>query len=306
MRWLCCGVFISLSAPAASDSAFVDIASGARHSCGITAEGAVHCWGRQVMGKGKYPLVSSTAYRGQSYRRLGYGTHQGFALDADNRPVCWGENHTGQCDVIDDQFTMISGADKHVCALTQRQSIHCWGEDLHMNIAAFNGGTYSTLDSGYFHTCGVDIDGRVDCFGCEQGGVERAVDLGQCDSGKLPDARYMSVAAGRGHTCALTSAGEVDCIGASKYRQTTPPAGVRFRQIVAGSMHTCGIELKTGRAFCWGRDREGQSSTPAGEFIDIAAGFKMSCGLRPNGKVTCWGDASEGFTSPPPAFRAER
>lgn len=278
---------------------FVNIESGARHTCGMTDTGRIYCWGREAMGQGRYPLVASDIYRDFTATTLGSGTHQGFAIDAAGKVICWGENDVNQCKVVPEQLLSISGADRHACGVNDRQAIYCWGSDEHMNLSSFNGGTFSAVASGYFHSCGLTVDGNVICAGCERGGSERRVDLGQCDVPDESQSKYVAVAAGRVHTCLLNEVGQVDCFGASKFGQTSVPSGVVFSQIVAGSMHTCGIEKGRGRVHCWGRNSEGQSDTPDDVFVDVAAGFKMSCGLRESGEVVCWGEDSEGFITPP-------
>ena len=69
--------------------------------------------------------------------------------------------------------------------------------------------------------------------------------------------------------------------------QAAPPAGT-FRQIDAGSLHSCGLRLD-GTVECWGANDYGQSDAPTGTFEQVAAGTWCSCGIRPCGAVECWG-----------------
>jgi len=71
---------------------FIEIESGARHTCALTDGGGVQCWGRQAMGGGEYPLVASERYRDANATMIARGTHQGFAIAADGQTLCWGEN----------------------------------------------------------------------------------------------------------------------------------------------------------------------------------------------------------------------
>ncbi len=289
---------VSVCAPAGAWAArFVDIEAGARHTCGLTDTGRVYCWGREVMSNGRYPLVASETYREFDAARIARGTHQGFAMDANGKAICWGENDADQCAIVPEKMLAISGADRHACGVNLREAIYCWGSDDHMNLSSFNGGTYAAVASGYFHTCGLGVDGKVTCAGCERGSAERDIDAGQCD---VPEhTAIVAVTAGRLHTCMLDENGQVVCFGASRFGQTAVPESVTFSQVAAGSMHTCGIEKGSGRLYCWGRDKEGQSQAPDGVFTDVTAGFKMSCGLRESGEVVCWGEDSEGFLSAP-------
>jgi len=296
---LLCFGFLTGASSQANAARFVDIESGARHTCGLTDSGRIYCWGREAMGGGQYPLVASPVYRDASVAIIARGTHQGFAVGSDGKTVCWGENDAGQCDVTPEKFVSISGADKHACGVNERQAIYCWGADDHMNLSSFNGGTFTGVASGYFHSCGLGLDGSITCAGCEAGSQSKKIDFGQCDDAAFGPGPWTTVSAGRLHTCALDEVGNAQCIGATKFGQTDVPEGVQFTRIVAGSMHTCGIVKGSGEALCWGRDREGQAAPPQETFTELSAGFKMTCGLRAAGDVVCWGEDSESFLSAP-------
>jgi hypothetical protein len=44
-----------------------------------------------------------------------------------------------------------------------------------------------------------------------------------------------------------------------------------------------------GTAVCWGKDVVGESTPPAGTFVEIAAAVTHTCGLRDDGRAVCWG-----------------
>lgn len=52
--------------------------------------------------------------------------------------------------------------------------------------------------------------------------------------------------------------------------------------------HVCGLRTG-GRVECWGDDTYGQSSPPAGAFVEVHASAAYTCGLRPAGQIECWG-----------------
>lgn len=84
------------------------------------------------------------------------------------------------------------------------------------------------------------------------------------------------------------------CWGSNSRGQAAAPAGVSFRQIVAGGEHTCGLRLDS-TARCWGLNNRGQSSPPSSVvFQRLAAGEEHTCGLLLNGSVLCWGGNDRG------------
>jgi alpha-tubulin suppressor-like RCC1 family protein len=86
-----------------------------------------------------------------------------------------------------------------------------------------------------------------------------------------------------------------------------------FSQVSTGDMHTCGITT-TGRAYCWGRNFQGQLGdgtqtarllpTPvAGSLVfrNVSAGQDHTCGVTTDFLAYCWGESIDGKlgTGPP-------
>ena len=80
--------------------------------------------------------------------------------------------------------------------------------------------------TGKEHSCGLDPNGAVECWGSDAFGQVKA--LGH---------RYVQITAGMMHSCALTADGRVDCWGLSGDGRTSPPEG-RYKRISAGTDHT--------------------------------------------------------------------
>lgn len=85
--------------PVTGSLTFVAIAAGGKHSCGLTAAGAAHCWGSGVWGQ------------------LGNGEFGASYNVTAPVPVSGGL-----------AFTSITAGGDHTCALTAAGKSYCWGE----------------------------------------------------------------------------------------------------------------------------------------------------------------------------------
>ena len=110
---------------------------------------------------------------------------------------------------------------------------------------------------------------------------------------------FTAVSSGEHHTCGLRSDGSAVCWGWNRDGQATAPAGETFTAVSSGWSHTCGLR-SNGSVACWGYNRYGQATAPAGEnFTAISSGGLHTCGLRSNGSVACWGWNGDGQATAP-------
>ena len=162
------------------------------------------------------------------------------------------------------EFASVSAGPYHTCGVNRDGAVACWGND----------GEFTSVSAG--HTCGVKGDGAVACWGNDEFG--RATP---------PAGEFTSVSAGCNHTCGVKGDGAVACWGDDDDGQARPPAG-EFDSVSAGGGHTCGVK-QDGSVECWGWDDDGQATPPAGEFASVSAGREHTCGVKGDGAVACWG-----------------
>ena len=148
------------------------------------------------------------------------------------------------------------------------------------------GGEFASVSAGPYHTCGVNRDGAVACWGNNNDGEARP-----------PAGEFTSVSAGEAHTCGVKGDGAVACWGNDEFGRATPPAG-EFTSVSAGYNHTCGVK-GDGAVACWGDDDDGQARPPAGEFDSVSAGGGHTCGVKQDGSVECCGWDDDGQATPP-------
>lgn len=276
-----------------------EIASGSEHTCALSVEGAVVCWGANFSGQ------------------LGDGTNLNR-----NMPVGVSGLSGG--------VSAIAAGSEHTCAVTAG-AVKCWGAN---NSGQLGDGTnvkrsmpagisaipvaVTSIVAGSEHTCVLTADGSVWCWGANFSGqlgdgtnVNRSVPV---RVSRLLGAAS-EIAAGSEHTCALARTGRLACWGANfsgqlgdgtTIKRNTPSLIVSglsqpASRIAAGSEHTCAA-IPDG-VKCWGANLSGQlgdgtninRSTPVGvsgilgNVSEILAGSSHTCALSTSGAMMCWG-----------------
>jgi hypothetical protein len=99
------------------------------------------------------------------------------------------------------------------------------------------------------------------------------------------------------NSCGVRGDASILCWGDNRLGQSSPPAGA-FTEVSAGEVHTCAVRVNATLA-CWGYNADGRASAPTGAFIHVSASRAHTCAIRSTGTVVCWGENSQGQASPP-------
>ena len=180
---------------------------------------------------------------------------------------------------------VLSTSGEHTCALQVDRRIGCWGANEHGQSDA-PGGEFVMVAVGESHSCGLRADQSVSCWGSSEHGQAGA-----------PGGEFTAVSSGSRHSCGLRADQSVACWGSNEHGQIEGPDG-RFAAVSAGEKHTCGLRLD-GTASCWGSSEHGQAGAPGGEFTAVSSGSRHSCGLRADQSVACWGSSEHGLPDAP-------
>src|SRR4051794_28019912 len=135
----------ALVATTATALAFYQVSAGGAHTCGVTTEHLLYCWGQNVLGE------------------VGDGTTTDRL-----RPVAIAGTL---------RFRQVSGGGAHTCALTTDYRAYCWGYNFRgalgdgtttprlEPVPVAGGRQFRVIDAGQYHTCGLTTDNRAYCWG---------------------------------------------------------------------------------------------------------------------------------------------
>jgi alpha-tubulin suppressor-like RCC1 family protein len=237
------------------------VGAGAGFACALLSTGTVECWGDNVSGDlgnpdastpspNPVPVVNLTDATG-----LAVGSDFACALIAGGSVECWGDNTYGilgsdeagtssNVPVIVSGFggeavTSLAAGQNHVCALTAKGTIYCWGDN-----------TYNQLGTGG----GTEMQSYTPVIATPVG--------------------VTALAAGGNENCVIVQgAGQVACWGSDSdgqigngvapggtSEQITMTGVVNATAIVVGGDHACAL-VQNGSVECWGYNAAGEIGT---------------------------------------------
>lgn len=283
--------------------AAIRVSARDRHTCAVTAGGALYCWGANRQGQlGTGSTTSSQVPVGVTGLASGAtavaagGEHTCAVVDGAAK--CWGSNGEAQLGRVGGDslvpvdvtglaagVTDIASGGGHSCAITQLGGLKCWGRNFEgavgtvildriptpVDVSGLTSGV-GAVALGNVHSCALTTAGGVKCWGSNQagqlgGGTASSLSSLPLDVPGLASG-VVAIAAGERHSCAVTAAGGVKCWGENTYGQAGVPVGHRLPVTDIRGL--------------------------AGPALALAAGETHTCALLATGSVQCWGRGYEG------------
>ncbi len=284
------------------ESNWRSISGGAWHSCGIKDDGTLWCWGHNGSGRlghgnGQGTESPKQVGDGDDWTNVSAGNEHTCGVREDGRLWCWGFGSDGRLGLGDTgtmntpqqvgegQWSNVSAGTRHTCGVQSDARLWCWGygldgrlglgeiesEDMPQEVGADEDWQWQSVSAGNSHSCGVQSDGSLWCWGL---GTEGRLGLGGQEDQTTPqrvgeDDDWQSVAAGNRHTCGVRNDGSLWCwgdssddqLGLENPLQTDTPQQVGgdedWRRVSTGRFHTCATR-SDGSLWCWGRGAEGR------------------------------------------------
>jgi alpha-tubulin suppressor-like RCC1 family protein len=293
----------------------IAVAAGAHHTCALTTDGGVRCWGLNdggQIGDGTTMsrLTPVNVFATLSRNSVSAGevacTQARYHRSAKTafyryRNVCHYPISTYVCAGTYDPFV-----ETDPCRFEGDYRFHLRldvDQTFDIEVPLPGGGLIEFNDMKECPKNRVIAGGKVNTFPCRH--ADPLMDVG-------------AVTAGLDHTCVLTKSAGIKCWGANDFGQlgdgskTTRPIAVdvagltAVAAVAAGENHTCAVTT-AGGTLCWGSNSSGRLGdgstkdrrTPIGVVglgsgvEDVATGA-ISCALTVAGGVKCWGANANG------------
>jgi alpha-tubulin suppressor-like RCC1 family protein len=292
----------ALATGTAAALVFNFVSAGDTHTCGVTTDHRVYCWGHNFLGQlgdgtRTDHLLPAEVLGGLRFRNVSVGLDYTCGVTTGDRAYCWGYGGSGKLGDGTNSFirpepTAVAGGHPfnqvragvtHTCAITTSEEGYCWGYN---SSGQLGDGTHIQrlapvlvtrelhwrwLSPGQLHTCGVTTDNRAYCFG---NNVQGQLGIGESDA---------------------------------RSRPRPVLGGLKFRHVEAGYFHTCGVTTEY-LAYCWGYDGDGElgngvRSSPYSSPVAVAGGRQFAhvsatefhtCGVTLVGRGFCWGNNPRG------------
>ncbi|MFN8491612.1 MAG: SdrD B-like domain-containing protein [Caldilineaceae bacterium] len=231
------------------------ISAGTRHTCALTTNGGVVCWGHNYFGElgngnnndSNVPVPVSGLTSGVS--AISVGDSHTCALTTSGGVVCWGWNLSGQLgngnnndsnlptavSILSSGVSAISTGDDHTCAVFLNNGLMCWGSNSAGELGTGNNNDSNTpvpvsgltsgvsaISAGGSHTCAVAFNNGLMCWGANYSGQ---LGTGNNSNSNVPvpvsglTSGVSAISLGRAHTCAVTTVGNIPCWGWNVFGQ---------------------------------------------------------------------------------------
>jgi alpha-tubulin suppressor-like RCC1 family protein len=299
--------------------------TGDSHTCAVTVNGKVKCWGWNVFGQlgdgstiDSHVPVAVIGFTGSEESttavRVSAGGLHSCAVLVNGTVKCWGDNASGQ---LGDGSTTPSTVPVLVSGITGQSR-----SSFAVNVTAGGGDTCALMANGTVKCWGYNVDGQLGDGSNSDSSTPVVV---QGIDGSSPSKTAVTVHTTGPQTCALMADGTVMCWGRNNYGQLGDNSNTSSNvpvvvsgidglsasstavSVAAGGYHSCAA-MADGSVQCWGSNLHGalgdgqpmdslvpvvvsglDGSSASSSAVSVSAGSFHSCAVLADGTSACWG-----------------
>lgn len=298
------------------DKKIISIDASIYRTCAVDDYGSIYCWGLNsgINDPDEYPgnsfvPIKQIRHDGDHWEgveKMSMGRYHACALLDDGFIYCWGENSKGQ--------------------LGNESITDSYSSTLVYKSGDLRGAEIVDISVGSNHSCALDVDGSVYCWGFNMfgqigdGTLENRLTPKKIFDGELEEEKVVKLSSGSNHVCVITDKDVIYCwgqnekgqLGNGTYENATVPTKIDDSGVLAGkkivdisslSGHVCALD-DLGYIYCWGDNDSGQlgDGTQENSPVPIAvinenslkfklftAGWGNTCAVDENNDLFCWG-----------------
>jgi len=240
---------------------YIAVSAATVHTCGITVDGTLKCWGNNSFGQlgiGNTTEMHSPINVSDTdkYIEISSGESHTCGITADGTLKCWGSNDYGELGngiyggiistpaaVPDsDKYVKVAAAMDYTCAITTNGTLKCWGLNFNgqlgignttqmlLPIEVLDSDNYVSVSAGAYYSCAINNGSTIKCWGSNgngQLGIGNTTEMNSPINVDDSD-KYLSLSSRYGeHTCAITADGTAKCWGSAGSGQLGGGNGVQ-------------------------------------------------------------------------------
>ena len=275
---------------------WIQVESGANHTCAIREGGSLHCWGTNLRGQigdgTTNNALTPTLVSAGPWLSVSAGSEFTCAVKADHTLFCWGLDSSRQLGdgkttsssvpvqekTLATDWASVTAANAYACGVKLDGTRFCWGANyvgqggdgttaaITEPKAADPSTDWKRLDGGDLAACGIKQSGALHCWG--DGSLGQTGQPGNETSLPTPtqvgtDTDWTAVAGGLRFACGLRADGRIRCWGSA---------------------------ARAALGLGWSSDRN--EPTPVGaaaDWAEISVQLDDGCAIRQGGDLYCWG-----------------
>lgn len=313
--------------PADATITSLSITTGGNHSCRVDDQGGLWCWGRNHFGQlgngSTEPEAMPTRIDGSDWVQVSASGNLTCGLRSDQSLWCWGNGSFGRLGIGESRsrqrepikvageaiWKAVSTGPRVSCGIQADDSLWCWGfvdgpgsnADVYASPIQVGTEKWQQISAGS-PTCGILLDGTIDCFDTDQAWESLPA--------TLATDTWLDVSVGSFVACAVKADGTLWCWG-SEFSGIvdgeSPQVGnsTDWRTVAVGEGNACGLRAD-GSRWCWGDNSTAQlgdgttterpepirSDSATWQTVSASLDSGHMCGIDASGQAQCWGDDS--------------